>query len=89
MKFTVEFPYKIKNERGATTKKKKKYYLGLVTGICDSPCGSDGTESACSARDSCLIPASGRSPWRKEWLSMPVILPGEFHGQRGLVGYSP
>ena len=31
----------------------------------------------------------GKIPWRKEWLSTPVILPGEFHGQRSLVGYSP
>ena len=27
--------------------------------------------------------------WRKEWQSTPVFLPGEFHGQRSLVGYSP
>ena len=25
----------------------------------------------------------------KEWLPTPVFLPGEFHGQRSLVGYSP
>ena len=28
-------------------------------------------------------------PWRREWLPTPVLLPGEFHGQRRLVGYSP
>ena len=28
-------------------------------------------------------------PWRKEWQLTPVFLPGEFHGQRNLVGYSP
>ena len=28
-------------------------------------------------------------PLEKEWLSTPVFLPGEFHGQRSLVGYSP
>ena len=28
-------------------------------------------------------------PWRREWLSTPVFLPGEFHGQRRLMGYSP
>ena len=28
-------------------------------------------------------------PWRREWLPTPVFLPGEFHGQRSLVGYSP
>ena len=27
--------------------------------------------------------------WRKEWLPPPVFLPGEFHGQRSLVGYRP
>ena len=26
---------------------------------------------------------------RREWLPTPVCLPGEFHGQRSLVGYSP
>ena len=31
----------------------------------------------------------GTIPWRREWLPIPVFLPGEFHGQRSLVGYSP
>ena len=26
-------------------------------------------------------------PWRRGWLPTPVFLPGEFHGQRSLVGY--
>ena len=30
----------------------------------------------------------GNIPWRREWLPTPVFLPGEFHGQRSLVGYS-
>ena len=28
-------------------------------------------------------------PWRKEWQPTPVLLPGQSHGQRSLVGYSP
>jgi len=28
-------------------------------------------------------------PWRRRWQSTPVFLPGEFHGQRSLVGYCP
>ena len=28
-------------------------------------------------------------PWRREWLLTPVFLPGESHGWRSLVGYSP
>ena len=31
----------------------------------------------------------GEDPLEKEWLSIPVFLPGESHGQRSLVGYSP
>ena len=27
--------------------------------------------------------------WRSEWQPSPVFLPGEFHGQRSLMGYSP
>ena len=28
-------------------------------------------------------------PWRRAWQPTPVFLPGEFHGQRSLAGYSP
>ena len=28
-------------------------------------------------------------PWRRQWLPTPVFLPGEFHRQRRLAGYSP
>ena len=34
-------------------------------------------------------PWIGKIPRRKEWQATPVFLPGEFHGQRNLVGYSP
>ena len=27
--------------------------------------------------------------WRRKWQLTPVLLPGKFHGQRSLVGYSP
>ena len=30
----------------------------------------------------------GKIPWRGKWQPTPVLLPGEFHGPRGLVGYS-
>ena len=30
-----------------------------------------------------------KMPWRREWLPTPVLLPGKFHGQRSLEGYSP
>ena len=31
----------------------------------------------------------GKIPWRREWLPTQVFLPGEFHGQRSVAGYSP
>ena len=34
-------------------------------------------------------PWVGKIPWRREWQPTLVFLPGEFHGQRSLVGYSP
>ena len=56
------------------------------------PSGASGKESACNAgdaRDTGLFPGLGRSPRRKAWQPIPVLLPGESHGQRSLVGYSP
>ena len=34
-------------------------------------------------------PWIGKTPWRRKWQPTLVFLPGEFHGQRSLVGYSP
>ena len=53
------------------------------------PGGSDGKVSACNAGDLGLIPGVGKIPWRRIWQLTPVLLPGKFHGQRSLVGYSP
>ena len=36
-----------------------------------------------------FYPWVGKIPWRREWLSTPVFLPGKSHGQRSLAGYSP
>ena len=31
----------------------------------------------------------GKAPWSWAWQPTPVFLPGESHGRRSLVGYSP
>ena len=36
-----------------------------------------------------LTSVSGRFPWRRKWQPTPAFLPGEFHGQRSLMSYSP
>ena len=56
------------------------------------PDGSVDKEASCKARDTgdvSLIPESGRSPGGKKWQPTPVFLPGKFHGQRSLEGYTP
>ena len=34
-------------------------------------------------------PWVGKIAWRREWLTISVFLPGEFHGQGSLAVYSP
>ena len=34
-------------------------------------------------------PWVGKIPWRRKWQPTPVFLPGDSHGQRSLVCYSP
>ena len=45
--------------------------------------------SACNVGDLSSIPGLGRSPGGGKWQPTPVFLPGESHGWRSLVGYSP
>ena len=45
--------------------------------------------NAGDTRDSGAITGSGRSPVEGNAQPTPVFLPGEFHGQRSLVGHSP
>ena len=35
------------------------------------------------------IPWVGKIPWRRKWQPTLVFLPGKFHGERSLAGYSP
>ena len=52
--------------------------------------GASSKEFACQARDARdigSIPVE-KIPWSRKWHPTPVFLPGEFHGQRILAGYS-
>ena len=42
-----------------------------------------------NAGDTGSISVSGKIPWRWKWQPTQVFLPGKFHGQRSLLGYSP
>ena len=53
------------------------------------PGGSEVKVSAWNAGDLGLIPGSGRSPGEGNGNPLQLLLPGESHGGRSLVGYSP
>ena len=55
-------------------------------------CGASGKEATCWCRRHKRYqfnPWIGKIPWKRIWLPTAVFLPGESHGQRSLVGYSP
>ena len=51
--------------------------------------GLSGEESTRQYRRPGFDSWVGKIPCRGAWQPSPVFLPGEFHGQRNLVGYSP
>ena len=66
---------------GATNKQE----MGFLGGI-------SGKEPTCQCRRhkrGRFNPWVRKIPWRRAWQPTPVFLPGESHGWRSLVGYSP
>ena len=53
------------------------------------PGGSDSKRIHLPCGKSGIDPWVGKIPWRRKQLPTPVFLPGEFHTQRSLAGYSP
>ena len=63
----------------------------LLSSYLGFPGGASGTEPTCQCRRlRCrFIPWVRKIPGRRKWQSTLVLFPGESHGQRSLVGYSP
>ena len=57
----------------------------LLTSYISIPGGSDGNESAFHLGRHGFDPWVRKIPWRKEWLSHLIFLPGEFHGQTSYI----
>ena len=53
------------------------------------PSGLDDKKNLPAMQKTGFNPWAGKIVWRREWQPTPVFLPGEFHGQRSLAGYSP
>ena len=65
------------------------HQMHLCTPLKGLPRWLSGEESAWQCRRHGFNPRVEKVPWRRKWLPTPVFLPGEFHEQRRLVGYSP
>ena len=84
--------------QGVERLKTFSFCMALFMGF---PGDSDSAESVCSFFPAGLLPGIKKPnlpgfhpwfrkiPWRSEWLPVPVFLPGEFPGQKNLMGCSP
>ena len=74
-------------------KEKNRYHILMhIYVIYDLLGGGSGKEPTCQCRRHKrhgFNPWVRKIPWRRAWQPILVFLPGESHGQRTLVGYSP
>ena len=59
------------------------------TGFLGGTCGKEPTFQCRRPKRQGFNPWVRKIPWSRKWQSTPVFLPGKFHGQRSLAGYSP
>jgi len=67
------------------------FQIGVILAFANHSGWCSSKESACQCRRFKryrLDPWVQKIPWRSTRQPTPVFLPGEFHGQRSLVGYS-
>jgi len=68
------------------------FYFWRIVSITSFSGGSSGKETTCQSRrcKRCRFdPWVEKISWRRAWQPTPTLLPGKFHGQRSLEGYSP
>ena len=68
------------------------FYIKMISNICLSIRSSlvaQWQRIHLPARRHGFDPWVRKIPWKRKWQPIPVFLPGESHGQRSLVSYSP
>ena len=63
--------------------------LTFLGGLSRWHCGKESGCQCWRCKRRGFDPWVGKIPWRRAWQPTPVLLPGESHGQRSLLGYSP
>ena len=64
-------------------------YIGFPDCTPDKESACQILASAGRCKRHSFSPWIGKIPWSRKWQLAPVFLPGKFHGQSGLVSYSP
>ena len=64
------------------------FFLGGV-GFPRWPSGKESASQCSRCRRLGFNPWVRKTLWSRKWQPTPIFLPGKFHGQRKLVGYSP
>ena len=82
-------PIKERKGPGKRTNCLKTVACSQLLAIISFKGGASGEKSTCQCRRCEFDPWVGKIPWRRKLQPTPVFLPGKFHGQRSLVGYSP
>ena len=81
-----------KEQSSGYTLEARGWFKQRLPGGWGFPGGASGKEPACQCRRckrNRFNPWVGKAPWRRAWQPTPVFLPGESHGLRSLMGYSP
>ena len=82
---------KIKSSLGETLS--KAFYGKAQISLClwDDPASlvAQTLKNLPAMKEIWVQPLGQKDPWSRKWQPTPVFLPGEFHGQRSLVGYIP
>ena len=67
----------------------KVYDLGHLVNSKGLPWWLSGWRIRLQCKRRGFYPGMGKNSWKRKWQPTPAFLPGEPHGQRSLVGYSP
>ena len=79
----------LRSRKGDISKKQLERVWEMLWGLPGGIGVKNLPANAGDERDVGLIPWVRKVTWSGKWQHAPAFLPGKFHGQRSLVGYSP
>ena len=78
-----------RERRAALREGQELFHLVTYAFLCSDASGKEPTCQCSRSKRHGFDPWVRKILWRSAWQPTPVFLPGESHGQRSLVSYSP